>query len=366
MRILLLSNMYPSQKAPNYGVFVKKTEDILKDDGIIVDRVVLYKETSKLKKLIGYILYAFKFFFKVLTSKGSIVYVHYASQNAKLITFIKKLKPSLQIVLNVHGTDVLPQTSAQEKYQPAVTKLFKSVDHVVVPSTSYEKIVRKKYDYLGPVTVFPSGGVDLNTFYPDYADGRAMRTTLNLFEDITVIGYISRIDVQKGWDILLDAIHKVKELDEQAFQQIRYIFAGSGSQEKEFYQKVDELGLNNMIIKLPMLTQPEMRQAFNAMDAFCFPSFQESLGLVGIEAMACGKPIIASDIPGIQDYVVDSENSLLFQKGNTEMLAQAIITFHKMDEAQRKTLSNNALNTSSLFSTQIVKKQLLSVFHNLV
>lgn len=54
MKILLISNMYPSKDFPSYGVFVKNTEQILLDNGVSVDKAVMTKRTGKLGKLVGY------------------------------------------------------------------------------------------------------------------------------------------------------------------------------------------------------------------------------------------------------------------------------------------------------------------------
>lgn len=59
MKIHLIANMYPSEKAPNYGVFVQNTEKILQEAGYQVDRTVLYKETKKIMKIYKYFLYYF-------------------------------------------------------------------------------------------------------------------------------------------------------------------------------------------------------------------------------------------------------------------------------------------------------------------
>ena len=58
-----------------------------------------------------------------------------------------------------------------------------------------------------------------------------------------------------------------------------------------------------------------------------FPNKKESLGLVGIESLACGVPIIGSNIPGIQSYLVDNFNGLLFKSGNIEDLSKKLMSY---------------------------------------
>lgn len=344
--------MYPSEAAPNYGVFVRRTEQLLLEAGHEVKRVVLSKQSSRVRKVAGYAHYVVSLFKETAAFKPDVLYVHYASQNARPVLWLKKRFPNLRVVLNVHGTDVLPQTAAQAKYQPDVAKLMAKVEHVIAPSTFYEKTVKEKYGFTGGITVFPSGGIDTNIFRPAPNLGADFRKQHSIPENAFVVGYISRIDVGKGWDTLLEASEMAN------IPNLHLLVAGTGAEETLFREKAEVL--KKPLTKLPMLTQPQMNAAFNAMDIFCFPSFQESLGLVGIEAMATATPIIVSDIPGVKDYVTD-KNSWLFTAGEADQLAL------RLEKAATQPLAEYqaaALKTAERFDQHIVKNKLLAVFNS--
>lgn len=344
--------MYPSKAAPNFGVFVQRTEQLLLEAGHEVRRVVLSKHNTKARKLAGYMGYVTELFRQAAIFKPEVLYVHYASQNAKPVLWLKKAYPNLRVVLNVHGTDVLPQTAAQAKYQPDVAALMKKVEQVIVPSHFYQDTIISRYGFDGPITVFPSGGIDTGIFYPDPELGKSFRDQQGIPQNSFLAGYISRIDTGKGWDTLLQAA------DMADVSNLHLLIAGTGAEEKAFQEKVKALGVP--YTKLPMLTQPQMNAAFNAMDVFCFPTFQESLGLVGVEAMAAATPIIVSDIPGVKDYTT-SENSWSFDAGDASGLASCI------EEASKQPLDaykRAALQTARTFDQHLVKHALLSVFNS--
>ena len=361
MKILLLTNMYPSEQAPNYGVFVKRTENILENAGHSIILVKLTKTNSKMKKLIGYIRYALSFFMKTLFTKPDIIYVHYASQNAKLIQLMKKWKPTIPIILNTHGTDILPQTKAQAQYQKDVQKMMKVIDQVIVPSSYYQKVVKEKYEVTCPIVIFPSGGVDTELFQPNDELGKNFRKLHNISEAKIVISYISRVDPFKGWNTLIESISIIKEKNPIVFNKLHLIMAGSGSQDLTLDTMVKENELSSTITRLPMLTQEHMVEVFNASDIFCFPSLQESLGLVGLEAMACGIPLLASDIPGTKDYV-NEENAITFKPSNVSELADQIVNYVTLSETDKKALSQNAFHTARYFDQNLVAKKLKNVF----
>lgn len=247
--------MYPSEQAPNYGVFVQRTENILKDSGHTIILVKLTKTNSKMKKLIGYFRYSFSFFMKTLFTKPDVIYVHYASQNAKLIQLMKHWKPSIPIILNTHGTDILPQSKAQEQYQPDVQEMMKVIDHVIVPSSYYQSVVKEKYEVTCPMTIFPSGGVDTELFKPNEEIGKSFRKSHNIAEDKIVISYISRVDPFKGWNTLIDSLAIIKEKNPEIFQKLHLIMAGSGSQDDSLNTMVNEYEIGSSVTRFPMLTQ---------------------------------------------------------------------------------------------------------------
>lgn len=300
---------------------------------------------------------------KTLFTKPDVIYVHYASQNAKLIQLMKHWKPSIPIILNTHGTDILPQSKAQEQYQPDVQEMMKVIDHVIVPSSYYQSVVKEKYEVTCPMTIFPSGGVDTELFKPNEEIGKSFRKSHNIAEDKIVISYISRVDPFKGWNTLIDSLAIIKEKNPEIFQKLHLIMAGSGSQDDSLNTMVNEYEIGSSVTRFPMLTQVQMVEVFNGSDIFCFPSLQESLGLVGLEAMACGIPLLASDIPGTKDYV-NEENSIIFQAANATELADQIIIYANLSETHKKALRLNALQTAKYFDQKLVAKKLISVFEN--
>ncbi|MEK4380916.1 glycosyltransferase family 4 protein [Aeribacillus sp. FSL K6-2848] len=363
MRIHLIANMYPSKIAPNYGVFVKNTEEILVGAGFNVDKTVLLKEKNRLIKLVKYFFYFSKIILKGLTKKYDITYVHYASHNALPILFLKLFKKDLVIFTNVHGSDVVPEVPSQKKYQPYVDKLLNISNIVITPSKYYQDLVRSKYNLRNRIEVFPSGGVNSKTFYKREDKQTALKE-LMLDIDTHYIGYVSRLDVGKGWDILLTSLKKLKDENFLLKNKIKVIMVGDGKDKERFVKMVSDYELNDVIIHYPLLPQEKLNAIYNAIDVFCFPTTRkgESLGLVGLEAMACGAPVIGSAIGGLLDYIIDGENGLLFQAGSSEDLYKKIKFFYSMPENERRTMSYKAIFKANEYKVENIKHKLINIF----
>ncbi|WP_191560045.1 glycosyltransferase family 4 protein [Metabacillus idriensis] len=364
MRIHLIANMYPSESAPNYGVFVQNTENILKEAGFQIDKTVMTKKTSKMSKLVHYAIYYSKIIFKGLFNRYDFTYVHYASHNAIPLLLLKGLKKSTKIYTNVHGSDVVPEVPSQEKYQKWVKKLLARSNIVITPSNYYKELVSEKYHIdKDSIEVFPSGGVNSAVFY-ERDERLSALNELQLSTDYGYIGYVSRLDVGKGWDILLDS---ADELNKKAMlEKNKIIFVGDGKQKDAFISKVSEYGLNDKVVHFPLLPQKKLNAIYNSIDLFCFPTTRkgESLGLVGLEAMACGTPIIGSAIGGLLDYIEEGENGYFFEPGSSQELSAKIIKFYSLSNDERFTMKRNAKLKAKEYDVSEISGHLKSIFNN--
>jgi glycosyltransferase involved in cell wall biosynthesis len=367
MKILLVANMYPSSEFPSYGVFVQNTGKILLNEGFQVDRAVLKKKTTKVSKLIGYALYYSKILSKGMLGNYDAIYVHYASHNAMPLLWLKKLKPSLRIVTNVHGSDVVPEVPSQEKYQPAVKKLLQQSSLIITPSHYYEKLVQQKYEVTTPIRVFPSGGVNAEVFSPKKEQQKKILAHLDLDPAFRYFGYVGRLDVGKGWDHYLRAISFYLNEKPQERQRTRFIAVGSGKDNDEFKELAKSLGIDDVIVHFPLMKQADLANIYTVIEVFVFPTTRkgESLGLVGLEAMACQTPIIASAIGGILDYVQDGQNGWLFTPGDAVQLKDLFIKFDELTPDQYTAISQAAYTTALQYEQSAIQSRLAAIFKEL-
>ncbi|AJI22744.1 glycosyltransferase [Priestia megaterium] len=362
MKVLLISNMYPSREFPSYGVFVQNTEQILLNNQFQVDRIVLQKKKTKLQKLFGYALHYTKIIWSGLTKKYDYIYVHYAAHNAAPLLLLKKLNSRVTIITNVHGSDVVPEVSSQEKFQPRVKQLLKESAKIITPSPYYMSLVKEKYEVKTPIYIFPSGGVNPDVFYP-FLDRNEAFEMLKLDPNQKYIGCVSRIDVGKGWEYYLKAIAHLEEATPTFY---KYLYIGSGKDEDAFHNLAEELGIKEKIIHFPLLPQTSLKYVYNAIDAFIFPTVREgeSLGLVGLEAMACGTPVIGSKIGGLKDYIIEGKNGLFFQPGNEIELAEKLWFFMSSSEEYKQRLSRQAILTAHDYTINVISEKLPRIFND--
>lgn len=347
--ILLVSNMYPTKKHPVFGVFVKNTEILLNSLNLITKKKsVIYGRNSGLKKIISYAKLYLKTFFYSFDKSIDIVLAHFPLQVSPVLLFLSYVI-NKKIVLNIHGSE-LNKSSIFSTY---FTKLLGRSDLIIVPSNYYKSRLIEEYSAVAnKIYVFPSGGVNFSVFKP--LEKQPLREKYNLLPNGIYCSYISTIIEQKGWKVFFDASLIICEKDSE----ILFLVVGNGPDEKEFKEKVISNNLSHRYKFFDRQAQLDLVNFYNCSDVFIFPTYrkEESLGLVGLEALACGIPVIGSKIGAITDYVIDKENGYLFKPKDAEDLAVQILNF-KIDR-NRIDFKNNALENIKEYEDTIVANEL--------
>lgn len=365
-RILVLSNMYPSKKYPHYGVFVENTVDILNSGGYQTSVCAVAKHDDSMVRLFAYGYAFLKCIFLGIFGKYDCLYTHFVSHTAIPARIIKKIHPGLYLVENAHGNDVIAQTEADTgKNIDRSRKVLPLADKVIVPSLYFKKIVSEIYNYPeNQIFVFPSGGVNMDILYP--LDQQSAREKCGLEFGAYYIGYIGRITAGKGWNTFLRAIKRVYQNNKIANLQI--LIVGSGDQEKDLNQEIEKLKLKDIVTHRAFVQQRDLIYYYNSLDIFVFPSESksESLGLVGLEAMACGTFCIFSNNFGIATYATDNFDCLMFDKTNVEQLAEKIEDAYFMSQEKRKKIISNAITTASMYEQKKISKEFIHFFDKLL
>lgn len=360
-KILLISNMYPSNRYPHYGIFVKNTVNLLKNGGYTVTVCAMPKCDTFADKIWHYMLLYSKSILLGMFGNYKCVYAHFVSHTAIPVMILKKIYKNLIVVENAHGNDVVADTAQDLKNIERSRQVLKIADWTIVPSDYYKKVVATTFSVpQNRIFVSPSGGVNSTNFEP--MDQRKAREKASLNQNCFWIGYISRIETGKGWDTFLQGCTQLVE--SETIPNLRILIVGSGTEKETMLQLTQKSGLEAYIEYRNFVPQEDLKYYYNALDVFCFPSNRksESLGLVGLEAMACGTLCVCSDAEGIKTYAENNKNCLMFERENAKQLANQLLAAYKMKEDKKRRIRNNALATASQYSTSNIEKDLLDFF----
>lgn len=358
IKILSISNMYPSQKYPHYGIFVKHINEQLNEFNCSVKVLKIEKSDFILKKIFNYsYLYSMSLLY-ILFGKFDYIYIHYPAMTGIPVLLAKKIKKNIKIITNIHGNDLVPETKKDEKYISITKSVIAISEKIIVPSEYFKKIaLRAVNNKEKKIYVYPSGGVDLNIF--KNINKQEACKVLSLNEKFNYIGFISRIEPNKGWDLFLKAF-KVSFGDDSNY---KAIIVGEGSEYNDMMKLIKKLNLGGKVILINFVSQKIVNYYINVLDLFCFPTKRESesLGLIGLEAMAAETIVVASDKFGPSSYIKDGENGFSFETNNYKDLSKKMIKANRLTPTQKTELKKNALITSKKYSKIKIKYKLAEV-----
>ena len=360
-KILLVSNTYPSKKYKQYGSFIKNTEDVLLDNGFVVDRVVITKQDNIMLKIIAYVRMNLLVILKGIFNNYDYIYAHYISHTGFGPVFLKKTSSNIKLIFNAHGNDVVIDDDKYIKNIKKSKKYLKYAYKVVVPSEYFKEVMINDYNIKdNKIFIYPSGGVDTNLFRK--IDKKEAKKRAKLSDKYNYIGYVSKLEKNKGYDVFLEAVSILK--DKKELNKYKYLIVGSGNEEDKFRDMVKDLKLEDYLEIRNLVSQEELINIFNSLDVFVFPTYtkSESLGLVGLEAMASEVLTITSDKYGPTSYLINNKNGLLFEQKNSEDLADKIIKILSLNSEEVKKMKAKARETAIKYDSFKTKDIILDVF----
>ncbi|MFQ5600092.1 MAG: glycosyltransferase family 4 protein [Candidatus Krumholzibacteriia bacterium] len=158
------------------------------------------------------------------------------------------------------------------------------------------------------------------------------------------IVYLGRVKRYKGIDIILRSLVQVR----QEMRDAHLVVVGGGDDRPRLERITRELGLGGSVRFLGHVETPVKIRQLREAQVMVTPSPKEGWGVTTIEANACGTPVIASDVPGLRDAVLDGETGLLFPFGDVPALSDRITRLLN-DEALRRELTAKAIEWAGRF-----------------
>ena len=209
------------------------------------------------------------------------------------------------------------------------------------------------------VSVVPCG-VDVDHFQPE--DRQTARKAVGIGGDDPIILFVGRIERLKGIDILVRAAAQL----EGGFQLV--IIGGDrkdASRKGELVDLSRELGISERVHFLDAVPHDQLPLYYSAADVCVVPSYYESFGLVAVEAMACGIPVIASRVGGLKDTVQDGRTGYLVPWHCPEPFAERLELLLS-NEPLRRSLGREARLAAERYRWSEVAASVEGVYHELV
>jgi glycosyltransferase involved in cell wall biosynthesis len=283
--------------------------------------------------------FSFNLFLKPIRHKVDVIHTHVGNPISDLAGYVyMKRNNSLPSIITYHGDlqedmgGLIRRVSVYFYNKYLLDKVLSYADVIISPSENYIDESRFLGKYRNKIVVIPNG-INVEDFDIGYSKEEC-REKLGLPLDEEIILFLGTLSQHKGPDILLKAMPKILKDTSKA----KLVFVGDGRMREELEALSKRLGIDEYVEFAGFVKEELKPLYYKAADVFCLPSVMkhESFGIVNLEAMACGIPIVASKIGGVPDVVKDGENGLLVQPRDSGALADGIIYLLENEEVQKK------------------------------
>lgn len=231
-------------------------------------------------------------------------------------------------------------------------------DRVIAPSEGTAELLRS-YGVTSPFSILP-GGVDVESFGPPDAVPEAIRAA----RPGPVLLSVGRLGKEKNLDLLLDAFAKLSARRPEA----RLLLAGDGPHRSELEQHARTLGCGERVVFLGALEQHELGPYYRNADVFVFGSLTETQGLVLVEALAHGLPVVAVDCPVTREIILGDAGMLTREDAGE--FAESLDAFLDEPPARRLARTEAARHAAAPFGidalAERIEKQYLRARRNAV
>lgn len=263
-------------------------------------------------------------------------------------------------ILSVHGTDV--NIAAKSRLLGWVTRIVTRNSGKILTNSTY---TRELFISIDPsaeskIEVIPMG-VDVKLFQ------NALNGNPKGKSGAPYILYIGRLIDCKGLEYLIEAfaivLHRIPG--------VKLIVGGEGPEEERLKQQVAHLGLNESVQFIGLIASPDLSRYYHDATVFVLPSIQtegqtEGLGVVLLEAMACGTPVVGSSVGGIPDIIQDGWNGYLVRERSPSELAERIIALLENQTICEQFKENGLRTVGERFSWRQISTKFTQTYVRLV
>lgn len=232
--------------------------------------------------------------------------------------------------------------------EPLMEQYFRKIDGLIAVSTVARDSAQQHFR--GNYRIIPNG-VDIRRFHD------RLPPLAGLAANQPKILFVGRFEPRKGLKYLLQAMPRVK----QAFPKATLVIVGSGFMEK-YYRRLAKKYMKDNVIFTGNVGRDDLPRYYASCDVFCSPAIgAESFGIILLEAMATGIPIVASDIPGYRTVLDDGQEGLFAQPYRADDLADKIVTLLR-DPNLRIEMGRRGRLKAQRYDWPIIARQVLDYY----
>jgi len=239
-------------------------------------------------------------------------------------------KTGIPYVITAHGTDLMGYQQGP-RFRRYAEEAAAGAKRIITISNDNDELVKEIFPACADKTVFMRNGYDPDRFYPEPITKEQVREMLGFDPLERLVFFVGKLAHFKGVDVLLEA---ARLYEDEHPNGILTLIAGEGELMPELLEQAKKLALQGLHF-LGHLDVKQLRDLYSTADVCVVPSRREPFGLVAIEALACGAPVIATNQGGLPDIIDDDVGALVPVEDAAALSAAIVRELYRPDRAER-------------------------------
>ena len=278
-----------------------------------------------------------------------IIHAHWLIPQGIIAAMLKK--ETAKLIVTVHGSDLFPLKNALfSKMQKFV---LRNCNICTVSSEATKNELLKRFPEFKDKVIVLSMGIDTNLFAHTNS-----KSGFSKYKNKKIMLFVGRLNEQKGIQYLIRAMPIIRKNIKNAL----LLVIGEGGYKSDMQKLAASLDISDSVEFLGAIPHKELSNYYNLADAFVLPSVTskigtEGLGLVLLEAMSCGTPVVGTETGGIRYIIKNNENGLLARERDEHDLADKIIRAVSDLKLRQKLSKNGTRFAKENYSWDIIVKK---------
>jgi glycosyltransferase involved in cell wall biosynthesis len=293
----------------------------------------------------------FSYWINKLGKQSDILHFHFPNPTAEISYLISGLNKN--IIVTYHS-DIIRQARLLKLYSPFLKQFLKKTDDIIITSPNYLETSPYLASFKSKCTLVPFG-INLSEFNSHILNKKDVQS-IRSQHGKSIILFIGRFRYYKGLHVLIESMKEIAG---------KLLLIGAGPLETKLKKQVDKLSLNNRISFLGELTDSEKINYLHACDVFVLPSIHrsEAFGIVQLEAMACSKPVVCTELGTGTSFVNQHKKTgLVVKPKDPASLSQAINHILNNPDVKERYGKAGYERVSHYFSQERMVNEVLSIY----
>ncbi|GAA0178550.1 glycosyltransferase family 4 protein [Clostridium sediminicola] len=281
-----------------------------------------------------------------------------------LVTYAAKVLKwafKIPLVSTIHATEYGRNNGIRTETQKYIASTeymltFESCKIIACSNYMRHQINQLFTKELEKIWVIPNG-IDCKGFELEFDKENFKNKYAQDYEKI--VFYIGRHVFEKGIDVLINAAPYIAK----EYNDVKFVIGGIGPMTEELKDKVKNMGMESKFIFTGYMDEESKIKLYKIADIAVFPSLYEPFGIVALEAMASGCPVIVSDVGGFAEIIYHEKNGLTFLNGNSKSLSDNILRIFNDFELSKFLIENAKATIEDKFAWEKIADTTLEMYN---